>query len=233
MSNAPTPSLAGVQTIIWDLDGTLIDSLGLFHEILTEVLPRQGRAVPPLEMLIENFHGSLEESIANTLGGEIDPVALKAIVEDFLLTQNTHYEVLEHHFYKDALGLVYRAHAAGITQLIVTNRAHEGRLNASPRYIVENSTLNGRITDVICGDDSEHHKPQAKTIERWLTSGLVDPSHTVVIGDQYADAALAFNLGAEAILVQRLDAGIPNWDKLGDNTAHITVVPSLDLVQVS
>lgn len=221
------------RQIIWDLDGTLVDSFGLYGEILAEILPRHGMPIPEESVLFHNYHGGLDESISNALGGNISSETLEVIVRDFLEIQHAHYEVVDHHLYPDALRLAKRAKEAEIFQVVVTNRAHEGRRNASPRSIVERSELGSFIDAVVCADDTEHRKPKREVVASLIQDGRLVPAETVVIGDQFVDAELARNLDAKAILVRRSDNPIAHMERLGSNwEEYVTIVSSLDEVKV-
>ncbi len=78
-----------------------------------------------------------------------------------------------------------------------------GRLNASPRSIIERSKLNGIIDMVICGDDSQHRKPHPEVIAPLINGGEIVPERTVVVGDQFVDAEFARNIGSKALVVSR------------------------------
>lgn len=225
-------TVENTKTIVWDLDGTLIDSFGIFTEVLAEVVPSYGRDMPTAEIIRQNYHGSLDDAISNVMGG-LGPDELDAIVADFLRLQEVHYNVIEHHFYPDALHLAQRAHEAEIFQALVTNRNRRSQLFASPQSIVARSALSGLMGVIICGDDTEYRKPKPEVVGALLSSGLLVPAETVVIGDQFVDAVLARNLGAKAILVNRGDEQIAHMDRLGEDwESEVQIVGSLDEVDI-
>jgi phosphoglycolate phosphatase-like HAD superfamily hydrolase len=203
-----------LKSIIWDLDGTMIDSFGIFTDTLGKVIGSYGKVLRPIDEIRNNFHAPLEESIASAVDGQISSRESQRLLRDFLTLQETHYEIVDHHIFPDALRLARTAAAQDIAQFIVTNREHVGRMKASPRYIVQNSALSPLIKEVVSGDDSVHRKPKPEVIERLLASGDVNPHETIVIGDQYVDAQLAINIGARAILVNRNGEPIPHLDRL-------------------
>lgn len=55
--------IENVKGIIWDLDGTLLDSFGIFEQIITDVVQESGHTMPSHEYMLSNFHGSLEETV--------------------------------------------------------------------------------------------------------------------------------------------------------------------------
>lgn len=218
------------KAIIWDFDGTIIDSLGVMQGVLAEVLPKYGYEVPSDEIMAKNFHGTLHDSISTALGG-VEPAIMKTILEEFLLRQSLYYEDAERHFLADSVGLVGRASRAGLTQIIVTNRDHIGRELASPRSIVERSRLGSSFTRVIAGDDSSYRKPDPAVLGTFLNEYKLAPEDLLVIGDQFVDAEFALNLGAQAIIVDRAGAGLHYAERLpaGWHDA-VTIMPSLDAV---
>lgn len=221
----------GIKTIIWDLDGTLLDSFGIFVTAMEEILPHHGIDFPGEDIIAANYHGSLQDAVRGSVQRELTAEEENAIIVEFLSLQDSQYEIIEGHLFKDAEALVARAHAAGIRQVLVTNRDHEGRNNASPRSIVAHSELKKYIDLVICGDDSEHRKPKPAVLGDFA-AGLV-PEETLVIGDQYVDAEFAYNLGSAAILVTRNGQQPHHLDKLKhDWQSHVTLVQTLDDVAV-
>lgn len=216
------------ELVIWDLDGTVLDSFGIYCDLLAKVAPLHGFEVPAPEILRANFHGSLEDSINQALGGMAEQ-KLTDVVEDFLELQDAEYEVVEDHLFADALMLMKRAHSEGAGNILVTNREHAGRLKASPRHIVETTELAKYIDMVICGDDSQHRKPKPEVL-----GGLrIVPEHTVVIGDQYVDAQFAHNLGAHGILVARGGEQPANLQMLEYDWGNsLIIVPSLHDIEL-
>jgi HAD superfamily hydrolase (TIGR01549 family) len=221
------------KTIIWDLDGTMLDSFGLYVDLLRDILPRHGMVLPDEDLLAKNYHGSLHESLGNSLGGAASEDSVNAIIDDFVREQNVHYEVVDHHLYQDALELAQTAKAARKQQVVVSNRDHINRLNASPRSIVERSELKEMISIVVSGDDSIHRKPNKEVIEHLLNDGIVVPEETVVIGDQFVDALFARNIGATAILVSRGNHQPEHMERLGDDwQSYVTIVSSLKQIKI-
>jgi len=220
-------------TVIWDLDGTILDSLGVLEGGLQEVSPRYDITPPSHDVLVANFHGSLESTINNVLGGAVKPSLLQAIVDDFLIVQDTYYGVIEEHLYPDAVDLMKRLHDAGKRQILVTNRGHEGRLRASPRSIVAHSELRDYVDVIVCADDSKHRKPKRIVLDKLITEGL-DLEKTIVVGDQFVDAEFAHNLESKGILVARNNTQIPYLERLPNGwESRVAIVTSLTNVQVA
>ncbi len=229
----PAEIAPNIQTLIWDLDGTLLDSFGIYRDCLNEVPRERGRPEAPEHILRNNHHGHIEESIANALQDmeqKVSETELAEIMRDFYVLDNAYIKDVDHHLFEDAIDLTEQAHQAGKRQVVVTNRPHgTDRGNGSPRNLVANSRLRNLVDDVLCGDDSEYRKPYRQFLEARFGRDLADLGEIVVIGDQFVDAELARNIGCNAILVTRAKK-IAHLNKLGDWEAFVRIVPSLRYV---
>ena len=206
-----------IKAIAWDLDGTLIDSFGIYSDIVTRLAPSFGLQAPAVETLVANFHGALAESISNAFGG-LEPTILERYEKQFLTEQEQYYLHIDEHILDDAAWLMSAAHDRGLKQVIVTNRAHHGRGKASPRAIVEHSRLKPLVNHIICGDEvGDYRKPDARVFSDLLIRWQVEPAQLLVIGDQHVDAQLALNVGSAAVIVTRGSAELAHADKLPDD----------------
>ena len=219
--------LEKVKLVVWDLDGTLIDSFGVYRDILKEATTLSGLPMPDDETLRHNFHGSLDQTIQDTLK-LVQGEAFEKVMNDFLKVQEDYYLEPESHIHKDALRLAERL--SGRPQVVVTNRHHAGRGNASPHYLVEHSSLKKYITDVIPGDEAPVPKPDAGVLINIKVAQTVKGEEILVVGDQFVDALLAKNLGAQAVIVNRGDDEVPHLEQLGDDLSFLHIVASLDEV---
>ncbi len=222
---------SSVEAIIWDLDGTLLDSFDIYFNCLSEATTVMELPSPNRDTVIANYHGSLEDSIQAALGLPVGPL-LASIIDEFLAVQHDYYEDPNGHLFSDALGLVKRAAQVGLAQFIITNRRHAGRGLASPRSIVGRSDLHGLIDGIVCGDETDAHKPDAAVAWPLLQRHSLDPRSVLVIGDQHVDAELARNLGCQAVIVGRT-AQSPHLETIPDWRSFATSVNSLDTVKLS
>ena len=222
--------ITGVQAIAWDLDGTLLDSFGVYTNILTEVMQTRGVEMPSPDVLAQHYHGTLDESIQNALGLATLEEA-DEIVSHFLSIQDKHYGDPDSHLFTDAVQLAEAAANQELPQLIITNRHHERRGSASPRAIVAGSVLASFIHEIRCGDEVTHTKPDRRSIEDWLETENIPPEELLVIGDQWPDAQLAENFGARALLVHR-GGTIPHIEELVKTMGKRLMIVA-DLTEVS
>jgi phosphoglycolate phosphatase-like HAD superfamily hydrolase len=220
------------RVVIWDLDGTLLDSHGIYRDLVTEIAPLLGLTQPTEEMFQANFHGSLRDSIHAVFEEAMSDNQLDQFLEHFLDKQNDKYMDIENQMLDDALRLSRAFGERGVKQAIVTNRDSLGRGLASPRSIVERTSLKDHIQHIVCGDDTKSRKPDVQVLGTLLDDWSVQPSELMVIGDQFVDAQFALNLGAPGIIVAR-DGALQHTEHLQDGWQDsITVVTSLDEVSV-
>jgi phosphoglycolate phosphatase-like HAD superfamily hydrolase len=143
--NTHTEIPKDIQTIVWDLDGTLLDSFGIYRDCLNEVLRNLDRPEVSEQIFRNNHYGFIEDSIANVLqeaGQEVTEAELAKIIRQFYVLDNAYIEDVDHHLFEDAVDLASRSHKAGKRQIVVTNRPHgTDRGNGSPRNLVANSRL--------------------------------------------------------------------------------------------
>lgn len=76
-----------VDAVIFDLDGTLIDSIGVYVKLVEEVCRRLGLSIPSHEVLLEiarsgDFQKSLLEEVIVGKDGAVDQAM--AIIKDIL-----------------------------------------------------------------------------------------------------------------------------------------------------
>lgn len=219
--------LTNVKGIIWDLDGTLLDSFTIFEEVLKDIVEERGMIMPTSEQIMHNYHGSLEDSLKSILN--IDSASdIEEIVNTFLEKQGKRYTGdLNSHLFVDAADLARAAGKKKVDQVLVTNRAHGGRGYASPKHIIASTFLSECISEVRAGDEVEFNKPDKRALGDWLVRHNLDPDSVVVIGDQAVDAELATNLGVRSIIIKR-SGDIPHLPE----DVHHSVILVDDLTEI-
>lgn len=216
-----------VEILVWDLDGTILNSFDYGFDLWQAVMIHHGFDPPTRDQYARNYHGTVIETARGLMPTATD-TKLEEVLVDFFKLDDNHIDDVDSFLFSDAVGLVKRAADAGLRQIIVTNRGHgTERGNASPRTMVQNSSLRGSISEIICGDEVIERKPSIHVLDGYN----IVPEKTLVIGDQSVDSQFAANLGCRAIIVCRTDDhAVLHAAELAKD--HCRAVSTLDLVIV-
>jgi phosphoglycolate phosphatase-like HAD superfamily hydrolase len=224
--------IKNVKGIVWDLDGTLLDSFSIFERVIADVVEESGHKMPSHEYMLKNYHGSLEETVQRILGIQSSK-ELGKVISTFYKKQEHHYGVdLEAHLFKDASKLARQAAKQGIHQLLVTNREHGINGAASPKFIIAATFLADYIHDIYPADEVEFRKPHKSSMGDWMERKKLPPDEVLVIGDQFVDAQLAINVEARVILIKRNEE-ISHLDSFSKKDRQkIVIVDNLDAIEL-
>ncbi len=187
--------IAGVpQCIIFDLDGTLvntIDDLGLACDYLLE---KHGKALKWTVADYKNFVGNgAKLLVKRAFENKLSDSELDSIYEEFKVKYN---EIkLDHaHVYLGMEKVVKKLKDAGIILVVCTNKpdlAAKGMIN---------SLFPENVFDVVQGAlDNKPKKPDPLVPLEILDSLSIKPENTVWIGDSNVDIESARNLGCLGI----------------------------------
>jgi phosphoglycolate phosphatase len=186
------------RAIIWDLDGTLVESAPDIATALNILLNEQGMSgfqVPAVRLMIGGGVAKLIERACRSNGESIDQTRLDAMVPRFMeiyggcATDNTHLvpharTALEH-FYN-----------AGVRQGLCTNKPE-----AVTRQILNALDISGYFASIIGGDTSNERKPHPLPLITCLQELNTAPEDALMIGDSGADVGAARAANTPVILV--------------------------------
>jgi phosphoglycolate phosphatase len=197
-SNVDALIAARFDTVLYDLDGTLIDSAKDMQMAVSHVLADHGLQ-PVSEDDVRIFMGqgskiTMGKAFAKN-GKSLDDDALSAATREFV----RYYEAdpVRHTTAFDGVAEVV-AHFArlGLKQGVCTNKFEK-----PSRMILEGLGLMPPITDVAGADTFPVRKPNPKHILLLLERMGGEPERTVMIGDSIHDVEAAHGAGLPAVLV--------------------------------
>jgi phosphoglycolate phosphatase len=180
-----------MQLVIFDLDGTLIDSrLDLVHSV-NAMLRHLGRPELPGDVVASYVGDGAPMLVRRALGDPVDEQLFKRAIEYFL----TYYK--EHKLDRTT---VY----AGIPEALQQVRANGTRrqlavLSNKPvnpsRAIVEALGLGGFFAHVYGGNSFESKKPDPFGVRTILHETGIAPQHALIVGDSSIDVLTGRNAG--------------------------------------
>lgn len=183
------------KAVLWDLDGTILDSLTIMHDVVYEIFPKLGLEPVDRESIRSEFHGPYAESVARISKNYKDQDELVSLMFESQLKH--HENPVTHEGIHEAI-----AHFAdkGYKQTIVTSR-HGGDDLAGAHRLVKTLKLELHIETVISASETVNHKPHPEPVLKALRILDVVPENAVMIGDQAVDVEAARSAGVRSILI--------------------------------
>jgi len=194
------------DAIVWDLDGTLVDSAPDLATALNALLNEQGQqghAVENVRPMIGHGVPKLIERGFRAAGAPLDAAAIDALVPRFIeiysacATDSTrlvpHAREVLNHFYQ-----------AGVRQGLCTNKPY-----SVTRLIVGSLDISGFFQSIVGGDSTAAKKPHPLPLLTCLEELETRPADAVMIGDSGADVGAARAAGVPVILVPDGYTGAP------------------------
>ena len=178
--------------IVWDLDGTLVDSAPDLAAALNTVLDKRGFFTLPItevRQMIGNGVPKLVERGFNAVGVRPDPAQLDELVAMFAreykacATDNTRP-------YPGIVKALQDIHGMNIPMGVCTNKPE-----AFTRQILAGLGLAGYFSSVVGGDSTNARKPDPEPLLACLRGLVSEPASSLMIGDSVHDVHAAHAAG--------------------------------------
>lgn len=174
-----------IQTVLLDLDGTLVDAFTTIHRSYAHTLPQFGRPVPTLSEVRAAVGGGLANAMCHFLPPELVPAAMQVhlaytkqiLLEDVQLMPGAHE-------------LVQTLHARGVRLAVFTNKNGE-----QSRRVCAHLGLTPFLAGNFSAGDTPWLKPQPEFAAHALTVLHAEPATTLLVGDSPFDVQAARNGG--------------------------------------
>lgn len=200
-----------MKLVLFDCDGTLVDSLDVIHQCMSRAFV-DFKFAEPEQALTRSIIGlSLDNAIARMLSRDID---------DEVRAMTARYK---HHFfaYRQAGGAIEPFYAGMKSLLDDLNSRSDiilgvvtGKSRRGLDGILAHHQLNSHFVTTRTADECPSKPHPAMVLECCGETGI-DPANTIVIGDAVFDMELARNAGAGAIGVSWGYAPIDHLQKAG------------------
>jgi phosphoglycolate phosphatase len=182
-----------IDLVIFDLDGTLVDTVPDIAGALGTTLAAIGVAAPPLDVVKEMVGDGARELIRRALTRANVDGDLDALFAAFLAAYRAHVSDLSAAYpgVADALDVLADA---GVACAVVTNKPGD-----IARNLLRDLSLADRFIATIGDGDGFPRKPDPAAALSLVAPRGTQPSRIAVIGDGLPDVRMARALGARAI----------------------------------
>jgi phosphoglycolate phosphatase len=181
-----------VQLLVFDLDGTLIDSRLDLANAVNATRAEFGRGPLPNELVYSYVGNGAPVLIRRAMGPEADAAEASAALE-FFLDYYKHHALDETKLYPGVRESFDRFRASGAQLAVLTNKPV--RIS---RAIVDALGLAGYLFQIYGGNSFEHKKPHRVGIDRLREESGAAAEDTWMIGDSYVDVQTARNAGVRS-----------------------------------
>ncbi|WP_205649396.1 HAD hydrolase-like protein [Agromyces sp. LHK192] len=192
---APVPTRTW-SAVLFDLDGTIVDSEGEITNSLAHTFAELGLPVPDEATLRAYVGPPLLDSLRLMAG--LDDEQAWAALEAYRAHYGEH--LLESPVFPGVAGVLQRLHAAGIPIALATSKPE-----SMARRVLEHNALTGYFTVIAGAKDDESNSTKADVVadalERLRAAG-VDTTDAVMVGDRGYDTLGAAANGVPTILVE-------------------------------
>lgn len=193
----PAPRMTAPEAILFDLDGTLADSLPSLAAITNAVLRARSREEQPvsrLRLFVGDGPAKLVERALEATGGASAQEASDAVAEFMALYEASPVEGTV--LYPGAAACLDALSGAGIRLGICTNKPE-----AVSRLLVGGLGLLDRFGALVGGDSCAVRKPAAEPALEACRRLGVDPARTWFVGDSEHDVACGRSAGCAATIL--------------------------------
>lgn len=186
------------NVLLFDLDGTLVNSAPDLHATLNQLLDENGRppvALEVVKMIVGDGAAKMIERGYALTGARVDPAAAPALLERFIEIYETNLTRLTRP-YPGVVETLEQLTASGARCAVCSNK-REGL----SRKLLDGLDLLRFFEVVSGGDSAPTRKPHPGHVLHTLAEMGADPTQAVMIGDSRNDVAAAQGAGVPAVLV--------------------------------
>jgi len=201
------------NTVVFDLDGTLIDSLPAIHVALNQILIGEGITSVTREQVRELIGFGAKwmiKEIHNILGRPLNNPKLRELTKLYLQAYMQHSS--KHTLiYEGVYEVLEKLYKAGVNMGVCTNKP-----GLTTRPVLESLKLDHYFGAVISEDDVQNRKPDAQHVLQTIKALDGSVSSSVFVGDSETDMLAAQNTGIPGICVTYGYCHVPYEDLNAD-----------------
>ncbi|WIV19362.1 pyrophosphatase PpaX [Paenibacillus polygoni] len=177
-----------IKTVLFDLDGTIIDTNELIISSFIHVLNELGPGALSREEIIPHMGGTLEQQM-QAFTGKPD---VAEYVTGYRAYNSVHHDDMVKPF-PGVMDVVKKLHEQGIRMGVVTTKIRPSTLR-----VLEQFDLLKYMESIVTVSDVTHPKPHPEPVLTAVKQLQVDPSETLMVGDSPVDIQSAKAAGVKA-----------------------------------
>lgn len=182
------------HAVLFDLDGTLLDTAADIIHALNHVLESEGHAPQALSSLRSRVYGGSKTLLSHVLQMDEDHPQFKPYQQALLAYYNQHYAI-DTEFFPGIPAVLDQLDQQQIPWGVVTNKPE-----LSAKKVLAAFNLTERSRCLIAGDTLSVAKPNPEPILVACKQLNVQPQHTLYLGDSLVDVQAANDSGAIAVI---------------------------------
>lgn len=188
------PPFGDITCVLFDMDGTLIDSAAGVTSSAAEALESVGAAVPSPDELL-GFVGPPMVDSFRTVSG-LDEATAQRALQHYRKAYADH-GAEQSSLYEGVIELLTQLQLAGIPMAVATSKVEDQALRLARRFGIE-----GKFISICGASDVERRSTKAEVIREALlrlASQGIDVAHPVMVGDRRYDVAGAAEHGISTL----------------------------------
>ncbi len=178
-----------MTALIWDLDGTLLDSYGVILDSVLATLREEGVIPDPSETYKRLIAGSVKSFLSGFASAGLDPDGLWRRYRELSTARDDEVKLMD-----GAREALEALSSMGIPGFVYT---HKGD---TARQVLERLGVLHYFTDVLSAEAGLPRKPAPDGLNALIDRHKLDKSDTYYIGDRPIDVSCAVNAGVKSIL---------------------------------
>jgi phosphoglycolate phosphatase len=219
-----------IDAVLFDLDGTLLDSARDFHRIINRMLHEHGCPPIAFDDLRTQVSNGARAMVRHAFKLEQDSAAFASLHQQLLdyYAQDT---CQESRLFDDIAALLEWLEASKIQWGIVTNKPRRFTLT-----LLETLNLSQRCASLICPDDVQTGKPDPEGLLLACSQLNANPARSVYVGDHLRDIQAGHAAGMITVAAAwgYLNAGerVEDWNSHYISYQPAELQPLLDSLQL-
>ncbi|MCH8475857.1 MAG: HAD family hydrolase [Opitutales bacterium] len=165
------------QTVLYDLDGTLIDQFNVIYRCYSYALSTLSLPVPSRKTVVETVGGSMEVTMTHFVDAKNHKKAVRLFREHFQKIALDEVSVLP-----GVAGVLANLHQKNIPQAVFTNK--NGR---AARLVCQHLKLTPFLQAIVGTNDTAYRKPQPEFTRHILQMVKATPENCCLVGDSPFD----------------------------------------------